>query len=114
VDKQDIKVVLEQLGDAESIRLGLERFSADVRYRNENFYALLEQYPNKWIAILNQEVVAVSTSLKGLGAKLKKEGIDSRICLWDFLDTDPKPQILMSNQASNTRLFYILDFSLTI
>jgi len=104
-EELDIRSVLDQLGGPEEIRRGLERFSVDVHFRNENFCSLMEQYPNKWIAILNQQVVAVSKSQRGLKTQLKKAGIDPTICLWEFLDPDPKPQILMASQASNPRLF---------
>ena len=100
MDEQDISDALEQLGGADEIRRRIERFSEDVRFRNENFRSLMEQYPNKWIAILNRQVVAISKSQRGLRAQLKKAGIDPTICLWEFLDPDPKTQILMRTGQS--------------
>jgi len=106
MDERDIREVLEQLGDMEEIRKGLERFSADVRFRNENFRSLMEQYPNKWIVILDQQVVAVSGSQRGLKAQLKKARINPAICLWEFLDPNPKPQILTANEARVSLAFF--------
>jgi len=94
MDEQDISDDLEQSWDADEIRRMLERSSANTRFWEENRSSFLAQYPNKWIAIFDQEIVAVSKNQAGLKRQLKRKEIDSALCLWEFLDPDPESKIL--------------------
>jgi len=82
--------------DVQEIRKSLERAVADFRFFSANSSSFMEQYPNQWIAIFNQEVVGTSESQNGLISKLKKTGINPAFCYMQFLDPDPKTLILQA------------------
>ncbi len=50
-------------------------FQKDVGYYESNREALLEQYPEKWVAIYNQKVVGAETDVPQLLADLKQRGV---------------------------------------
>ena len=52
-----------------------ERHSRDVDYYETHYQELLALYPDQWIAILDQKVVAVSNDAFELSAQLKKRGV---------------------------------------
>lgn len=112
--ERDIRGSIEQLGDVDEVLRALERFSADARFCNEHFCSFMEQYPNQWIAILDQRIVATSKSQKSLISKLKKAGINPSFCYMQFMDPNPSPQILFEVRRGNPRLFlyfYLLSSS---
>ena len=53
----------------------LERYTGDMVYFDEHRQELLEQYPERWVAVYDKRVVGAAKSLKRLISKLKKEGI---------------------------------------
>lgn len=98
MDKRDIREALEQLGGTEEIRKRLERFKANIDFFRSNHSFLIERYANRWIAIQGEQVVATSKSLKGLISIIKRAGIETGTCYVQFLDPNPKPQILVAIQ----------------
>lgn len=109
MDKQDIRGIVEQLGGVEKILKEFEKFKANTDFFRDNHKFLVEKYPNKWVAIQDEGVVATSRSLKGLMSIMKKAGIETETCYVQFLDPNPKPQILTVKQARETlAFFYVL------
>jgi hypothetical protein len=69
-----------------------QQYVADERWINEQITQLTRQYPDQWIAVLNQEVVAFG---KHLGAvyrvaeqKADEAGIDQ--CVYSFIEGRPR------------------------
>ena len=50
-------------------------FQKDVGYYEGNREKLLEEYPEKWVAIYNQKVVGAETDVPQLLADLKQRGV---------------------------------------
>lgn len=48
-------------------------FWQDDDWAHENYQALLSQYPNKWVAILNKTVICANEDLKLVKAYLAKK-----------------------------------------
>ena len=107
MDDQDIFGAREQLGDTAKIHTGLERFKANIDFFEHNYSSLMEKYPNKWVAIQDENVVATSRSLSGLMSILKKAGVETSSCYIQFLDPNPKLQILTAQQARELSPFLI-------
>ena len=59
------------------LRAELERFKRDTQYYEAHREELLNQYPEQWVAILDQEVVGASPDPYQLIANLKKGGIST-------------------------------------
>ncbi len=53
----------------------LERFREDARYLDEHRQELLAQYPERWVAIYHQQVVAQAKDPRRLIQKLQEQGI---------------------------------------
>lgn len=56
-----------------------EERQKDVKYHNDNYEQFLKQYPEQWIGILGQQVIAAAFSETQLIAQLKVKGIS-----WDL------------------------------
>ena len=61
-----------------------------VAHREE----LLKQYPDKWVAVYQEKVVAVAPTMRGLFRKVEAQGIRRGDVKGEFLDTNPMPWIL--------------------
>ena len=108
MDELDIPSIIKGLGGAEEIRKGLEKFKVNIDFYRQNHSSFLERYPNKWIAIQEERVAATSRSLDGLMRTLDRKKIDRKSCYVQFLDPNPKPQILAAIQARVSLAFFIL------
>lgn len=53
----------------------LERFTADMLYFDQHRHELLRQYPDKWVAIYQNQVVATAKTLPRLVKQLERKGI---------------------------------------
>ncbi len=53
----------------------LERFTSDAQYFDQHRQELMRQYPDRWVAIYDQEVVGAARDLKRLIAQLERKGI---------------------------------------
>lgn len=96
MDELDIPSIVKKLGGAEEISKGLKKLKANIDFYRQNHSSFLESYPNRWIAIQDERVAATSRSLDGLMRTLDRKKIDRKSCYVQFLDLNPKPQILRS------------------
>lgn len=53
----------------------LERFTRDMLYFDQHRQELLQQHPERWIAIYHQEVVGAAKELRRLIRQLERKGI---------------------------------------
>jgi hypothetical protein len=63
----------------------LERFTRDMRYVDEHRQELLGRYPERWIAVYNQQVVGVAKDPKRLVRQLERKGISSGQVFREYL-----------------------------
>ena len=63
----------------------LARFTRDSEYCNRHYHELLERYPEKWVAIHNEEVVETNEDFDQLLAALRRRGLDPGRVLTRFL-----------------------------
>ena len=66
----------------------------DVLFLESHWDELLEQYPDKWIAILDKKVVASADDRLGLNPQLRAKGLQSSGALIREMETERKPWIL--------------------
>ena len=72
----------------------LEEADRNGRFLSKHYRDLLAKYPNRWVAVYGEEVVAVSRSHKALLKQLDKLGCRRNGSVTQFLDTDPPLWIL--------------------
>jgi hypothetical protein len=57
------------------IQADMGRFKRDVAYYEAKREELLQQYPEQWVAIYNQEVVGAARDLRRLLTQIVKKGV---------------------------------------
>ena len=57
------------------IQADLERFNRDAAFYEAHREELLQQYPERWVAVYNQEIVVTAKDLEQLVVQLQRKGI---------------------------------------
>ena len=57
----------------------------DVRFLEDNYDALMAQYPEKWIAIKGQRVIAVSDDDMDLAYILRASGLGGQVSIMEHM-----------------------------
>ena len=78
------------------VNLTDEEYSKNDEYFGEHYSELLEQYPDQWVAILEQRIVATADDGFELIARLRKKGIPPHLPLRRLVSTRPKFLIVPS------------------
>jgi hypothetical protein len=74
----------------------LEQYRSDAQYFNEHREELLAQYPERWVAIYNQQVVGVAKDPKRLKSQLERKGIPASRVYREYLTKNEELFILRS------------------
>ena len=67
---------------------GAQRFQNDAFYVRDRWEELLQQFPDRWIAVYGQKVVTTARTHKELVAKLRRKGVPPAEAYTKFLATD--------------------------
>ena len=92
--KARVRKLIRELGGADHIHQGLRQYQHSVAQMEIKRGELLAQYPDKWVAIAEGEVVAVDDSLEAVLSTIEGKGIARTGAVVEFLDTDPLNMIL--------------------
>ena len=74
----------------------LERFGRDTRYFNDHYEELLNRYTERWVAILDEQVVGAAAEFRELLDHLKENGIPIEHAFIQYLTKDEDILILPS------------------
>ena len=88
------KRLVKKLGGATEIHEGLRAYSNRVEQMEARRAELTKQYPDKWVAMANRDIVAVAESLTALITEVDKQGIPRFGLVVEYLDTKPRNMIL--------------------
>lgn len=80
------------------VRQELERFHADAEYFDRHRQELLHRYPERWVAVYNQEVVASAKDIKRLVRQLERKGIQPGRTYREYLTAKEELLILLSSR----------------
>ena len=94
IGKPELRRVIEQMGGAQEVQAGLRAFSISVRALDAIRPQLTKQYPNKWVAMYNEEIAVTADSLERLVEEMDRRGIPRRDAVVEFLDTEERTMIL--------------------
>ena len=72
----------------------VERYREDALYFAQQHPALLEQYPDAWVAVFDRQVVASAKELDNLLAELDRKGIPRGQVFIEYLSTKDDLYIL--------------------
>lgn len=89
-----IRQIIEEAGGFQAFSKQMDDFrDCQIRLDKERA-ALTEKYPDKWVAVGKDGVVAVNDSQLGLLADVDGQGLSRNAVAIDRLDTDPPLLIL--------------------
>jgi len=95
LSQKELDKLVEELGGEEKLMEGFARHRRDVEFFEYHHKELLEKYPDKWVAVYDVKVVDTDKDFLVLLARLKEKGIPTNKPIIHFMDTDPKPWILV-------------------
>ena len=67
----------------------LRQFGEDCKYLGDNWDKLLEQYPDRWVAVYCKKVIAVALTQEELIRLVSDHGIRPAKTAMKFLNTNP-------------------------
>ena len=77
-------------------RIDEAKFKASARqWRKDRLYLeahraqWMEQYPDMYVAVFQEKLVAAAATVDGMVEQLKANGVPAGHSYWRFLDTDP-------------------------
>ena len=80
--------------DVERLKKDWDESDRNIKFLVSNYEMLLDRYPDQWIAIYDEKVLASDTTQKGLLRKLDELDIRRKGAVTEFLQTNPTPLIL--------------------
>jgi|GEM_PF-946327 len=95
LSQEELDKLSEEMGGKEKIQEDLARHSRDFDFFEHHSKELLEKYPDEWVAVYDIKVVDTDKDFLVLLARLKEKGIPTNKTIIHFMDTDPKPLILV-------------------
>lgn len=100
VGERDPEITFFRIVDGKPIvnHAAIRQFEADhARSRaffDANRAKFLEQYPDQWVGVFREQLVAVSPDLKDLFRQAEAQGIRRGAVLGEFMDPNPLPLIV--------------------
>ena len=80
--------------DEEALAKLFDEADRNSKYIETHFDELLQQYPDRWIGVFQEKVVAHSVSSRGLVKKLKAMDCLKKGAATRYMDTDPQVWII--------------------
>ena len=74
----------------QEIQAEFERLHGDVEYLNAHYETLLDDHPEEWVAVYNQEVVGTHAEHRQLLKDLKAKGISLSKVVIQRVTRDPE------------------------
>ena len=80
--------------DEERLKRDWDESNRNIKFLNSNYESLLNQYPDQWIALHHEKVIATAPTHEDLLLILDERGIRNTGELTEFMNTNPMPLIL--------------------
>jgi hypothetical protein len=74
--------------DVQEAQKELEAFSKDANWLHDHYDELQERYPDHWVAVYNEKVVAASSDIDEMFAELKKKNVLATKAYIKYLSTE--------------------------
>ena len=89
-----VNEIISGLGGVKALREGKDEFHEAVLHMDKEYTALMEKYPNQWVAVGKDGVLAVRDSMEEVFAAVESADLRGSEFVVEFLDTDPPDLIL--------------------
>ena len=94
MDEQTVKRIINELGGAKALMEEMDEYQEIVlRMRKERPH-LAADYPDKWVAMGREGLLAAGDSMDQVLGQLEAQGVDGVDVVIEFMDTDPPLLIL--------------------
>ena len=94
LSEAEVMRLIEEMGGAKAINDDLREFRRLVDRLWQEKPSLLQQYPDKWVAMSLNGVVAVGDSIEYVLDETERRGIPRKDVVLEYMDTDPMDLIL--------------------
>lgn len=89
-----IERLQKQLGPPEQSRKDQQRFESDLNYLLSRRDEWRDKYPNRWIAIYQEKLVAVADTGERLLGELRRQGLPVERVIIDFVTEEQAALVL--------------------
>ena len=94
MDEHTVKQIINELGGAKALMEEMDEYQEIVlRMRKERPH-LAADYPDKWVAMGREGLLAAGDSMDQVLGQLEDQGVDGVDVVIEFMDTDPPLLIL--------------------
>ena len=93
-DEAYVRTVIEELGGVRELAAGMREYREIVARMRSERSALTEQYPDRWIAMGRDGLLAVGDSMDEVLDEVESRGLCGGDVVIEFLDTTPPLMIL--------------------
>lgn len=89
-----LKGILQEAGSVKTLRERQDEFHQVVLRLEKERTVLMDQYPDKWVAVGKAGVLAVADSMEEVFAEVESKGLSGSEFEVEFLDSNPTDLIL--------------------
>ena len=93
-DEAYVRAVIEELGGVRELAAGMREYREIVARMRAERAALTERYPDRWVAMGRDGVIAVGDSMDQVLDEVESRGLCGGDVAIEFLDTTPPLLIL--------------------
>ena len=94
MDEEYARDIFEEMGGVEVFIREMQEFHDTVTRLWDEYDALMEKYPDKWVAMGKDGIIAVCDSRKEVFSAIAPVRARGDAFIVEFLDTDPEPLVL--------------------
>lgn len=93
-DETYVMAVIEGLGGAQALVDGIREYAKIAERLQAEWVSLMESYPDRWVAMGKEGVLAVGDSMDSVLEEVESQGYRCSEIAIEFLDTSPHVLIL--------------------
>lgn len=94
LSEERLREITAPYGGPEFLNAQMDRHIKAVRRLHRELSDLMEQYPDQWVAVGEDGLVATAPSREALRADLQARGRGNDVLCIEFLDTSPAVMVL--------------------
>ncbi len=94
MDEHDVKQMISELGGAKALMHEMDEYHGIVLRMRKERPRLASSYPDKWVAMGREGLLAVGDSMDQVLAQVEARGARGGDVVIEFMDTDPPLLIL--------------------
>ena len=94
MDEHTMKGIIDELGGAKALMKKMDEYQETVRRMGKERAHLATEYPDKWVAMGREGLLAAGDSMDQVLEQLEAQGVDGVDVVIEFMNTDPPLLIL--------------------